>query len=65
MIDMSPFHKNLEAGIDPETAWEQSKETVGKKTQYGTWQRDYFIVGPDNTGRFCHMNEIKYVHSHR
>ena len=61
MIDMSPFHGKVEAGMDPEAAWEESKELVEKKTRYGTWQRDFFILGPDNTGRFCHINEIKCV----
>ena len=32
---------------------------IEKGTIYGTWQADAFIVGPDSSGEFCHMNEIK------
>lgn len=32
---------------------------IEKNTIYGTWQADAFIVGPDSSGEFCHMSEIK------
>ena len=32
---------------------------IEKNTVYGTWQADAFIVGPDSSGEFCHMLEIK------
>ena len=32
---------------------------IEKGTIYGTWQADAFIVGPDSSGEFCHINEIK------
>lgn len=56
---MGPFHKKVAAGIDPDTAWEQTKAIVEKKTRYGTWQTDFFVSGPDDSARFCHINEIK------
>lgn len=34
-----------------------------KSKKYGTWLKDIFHVGPDSSGRWCHINEIKCVFS--
>lgn len=59
LIDQGPFMKKMEKGMDPDKAWRESREEVEKKTRYGTWQADMFLHGPDSSGEFCHMMEIK------
>ena len=56
---MTPFHRRVEGGMDPEQAWEEARAEVDKKVVYGTWLRDTFFTGPDKSGRWCHMAEIK------
>ena len=57
--DMNPFFKKVEAGADPGAAWEETKGAIEGKAKYGTWLRDTFFTGPDDSGRWCHMSEIK------
>jgi len=57
--DMNPFLKKVKGGIDPNTAWEETKDTIESKAKYGTWLRDAFFTGPDESGRWCHIKEIK------
>ena len=59
LIDQGPYLKKVEKGMDPAKAWEQSRNEIEKKTVYGTWKRDYFLMGPDNSGDLCHLAEIK------
>jgi hypothetical protein len=61
LINTQPFLKRLEKGMEPNKAWEQAQADIEKGTIYGTWQADAFIVGPDSSGEFCHINEIKGV----
>lgn len=61
LIDQGPFLKKVEKGMNPDKAWEQSREEVERKTRYGTWQSDAFLDGPDSTGQLCHMDEIRGV----
>lgn len=59
--DMSPFLKKVKGGMDPSQAWEETKDTIESKAKYGTWLRDAFFTGPDESGRWCHIKEITYV----
>ncbi|KAI8105680.1 hypothetical protein M9434_000262 [Picochlorum sp. BPE23] len=56
--DMSPFLKKVKGGMDPSQAWEETKDTIESKAKYGTWLRDAFFTGPDESGRWCHIKEI-------
>lgn len=55
LIDMKPFHKKVDEGMDPEAAWQDTKAQVEKKVKYGT-----FVSGPEQSARFCHIDEIRY-----
>ena len=57
--DLGPFLKKVEAGEDPDQAWVETQPDIEKKAKYGTWLRDTFFTGPDDSGRYCHMKEIK------
>jgi hypothetical protein len=57
--DMNPFLKKVKNGVDPATAWEETKDQIEGKARYGTWLRDAFFTGPDDSGRWCHIKEIK------
>lgn len=59
--DMSPYIKKVNEGEDADTAWAETKDEIENKAKYGTWLRDAFFTGPDDSGRWCHINEIKYV----
>jgi hypothetical protein len=58
------WHIRLQPGV---YAWSDAaciglvylQADIEKGTIYGTWQADAFIVGPDSSGEFCHMNEIR------
>jgi hypothetical protein len=49
----------VEAGADPAAAWAEVREAVEGKARYGTWLRDTFFTGPDDSGRWCHIKEIR------
>jgi hypothetical protein len=57
--DMAPYVKKVESGADPDAAWVETQPDIERKAKYGTWLRDTFFTGPDDSGRYCHMNEIK------
>lgn len=57
--DMAPYIKKVEGGADPDAAWVESQPDIERKAKYGTWLRDTFFTGPDDSGRYCHMKEIK------
>ena len=57
--DMTPFLNKLKKGVDPETAWEDTKGGIESKAKLGTWLRDAFFTGPDESGRWCHIKEIQ------
>ena len=59
VTNMSPYQQRLEEGIEPTKAWEQSKDEMDEKSRYGTWKSDYFLSKPDDSGHFCHANEIR------
>ena len=59
LIDMKPFHKKVDEGMDPEAAWQEAKAQVEKKVKYGTWATDFFVSGPEESARFCHIDEIR------
>lgn len=58
-FDMSPFLKKVDEGVDPDQAWAEMQPEIERKARYGTWLRDTFFTGPDDSGRWCHMKEIK------
>ena len=58
-FDMSPYIKKVEAGEDPDAAWAATRGDIERKAKYGTWLRDTFFTGPDDSGRYCHIHEIK------
>ena len=45
--------------MDPDAAWAEAKPEIDKAVRYGTWLRDTFYTGPDPSGRWCHLAEIK------
>eukprot|EP00887_Chlorella_sp_A99_P002543 scaffold6.g2543.t1 len=57
--DISPFIKLVEQGMDPDAAWAEAQPAVEKKVVYGTWLRDTYYSGPDDSGRMCHLAEIR------
>ena len=44
---------------DPQKAWKASQEEIEKGSVYGTWIKDSYVGGPDESGQLCHMEEIK------
>ena len=56
---MSPYHNRLKEGVEPSKAWEQSKDDIDAAARYGTWQKDFFLSKPEETGHFCHAMEIR------
>lgn len=61
VTNIAPYHQRLEEGVEPTKAWEQSRDEIDEKIKYGTWNKDYFLSKPDDSGRFCHAAEIKSV----
>ncbi len=59
VTNMSPYRQRLEEGVDPDEAWEQSKDGIDENSRYGTWRADYFLSKPADNGHFCHANEIR------
>ncbi|GMH35111.1 hypothetical protein BSKO_02979 [Bryopsis sp. KO-2023] len=59
LMNYGPFHKLLDKGENPGAAWDKTKDKIFESAKYGTWKKDYFVSGPEETGRFCHINEIK------
>lgn len=57
--DMNPYLKRVQAGMNPDQAWQEAQPEIEKSVKYGTWLRDTFFTGPDDSGRYCHLNEIK------
>jgi hypothetical protein len=45
--------------MDPDAAWAEAKPEIERGVRYGTWLRDTFYMGPDPSGRWCHLAEIK------
>ncbi|KAK9803569.1 hypothetical protein WJX72_000735 [[Myrmecia] bisecta] len=60
-VNLEPFYNRVEQGMEPRAAWAASKEEVERKAAYGQWQSDFFLAPPDESGRYCHINEIKGV----
>lgn len=56
---MKPFLKRVGQGVEPDAAWKEAQPEIEKSAKYGTWVRDAFLTGPDDTGRWCHIYEIK------
>jgi hypothetical protein len=56
---MKPFYKSIDEGMDPDAAWHETKAQVEKRIKYGTWATDFFVSGPDQSARFCHIDEIR------
>lgn len=42
-------------------AWQEAQPEIEKSKRYGTWLRDTYFSGPDDSGRWCHIAEIKCV----
>ena len=61
VVNMSPYHRRLQEGVEPTQAWEQSKDDIDENAKYGTWKGDYFLSKPDESGRYCHPLEIRSV----
>lgn len=40
-------------------AWKEAQPEIEKSKRHGTWLRDTFFSGPDDSGRWCHIAEIK------
>lgn len=57
--DINPFLKRVDQGENPEEAWKATKDDIQRKAKYGTWLRDAFFTGPDDSGRWCHIKEIQ------
>lgn len=56
--DITPYVKRIEQGMEPGAAWEQAQPEIEKSARLGTWLRDTFFTGPDDSGRYCHLKEI-------
>lgn len=65
MTDTSPYLNRLQEGVEVNKAWEQSKDEIDQSSKYGSWDSDFFLAKPDNTGAFCHANEIRSVSCYR
>ncbi len=61
LTDMNPFYKRVAAGMDPQEAWEVSKDEIENNEKWGTWHGDYYVSEVDDTGKNCGYYEIKYV----
>lgn len=59
LLNYTPYNELMDSGVHPYEAWEQTKDGIIEKAKYGTWKKDYFVSGPEESGRFCHINEIK------
>ncbi|KAL4854759.1 Phosphatidylinositol 4-phosphate 5-kinase 8 [Chlorella vulgaris] len=57
--DTKPFISRVEAGMDPDAAWAEAQPEVERSARRGTWLKDTFFTGPDDSGRWCHIAEIK------
>lgn len=57
--DMKPYLKRVQKGMDPEAAWREAEPEVERKAVRGTWVKNVFLTGPDETGRWCHIHEIR------
>lgn len=61
LTDMNPFYKRVAAGMDPQEAWEASKDEIEANEKWGTWHGDYYVSEVDDTGKNCGYYEIKCV----
>lgn len=57
--DTRPFISRVEAGMDPDAAWAEAQPEIERSARHGTWLKDTFFTGPDDSGRWCHIAEIK------
>lgn len=57
--DVSPFLKRVDKGVDPDTAWQEVQPEIERRAKRGTWVRDAHLTGPDESGRWCHLYEIR------
>lgn len=61
LTDMNPFYKRVAGGMDPQEAWEVSKDEIESNEKWGTWHGDYYVSEIDDTGKNCGYYEIKYA----
>lgn len=59
LTNMNPFYKRVAAGMDPQAAWEASKDEIENNEKWGTWHGDYYVSEVDDTGKNCGYYEIK------
>jgi hypothetical protein len=57
--DVTPFLRRLDAGLEPAAAWAEARPEVERSARLGTWLRDTFFAGPDDSGRWCHLAEVR------
>lgn len=63
LLNLSPLVKLQKKGKVSDKEKKQVISSIFKKAKYGTWKRDFFVAGPEKSGRFCDINEIKYQFS--
>lgn len=54
-------HRSARARRPATQAWKEAQPEIEKSKRHGTWLRDTFFTGPDSSGRWCHIAEIKCV----
>ncbi|EFN51473.1 hypothetical protein CHLNCDRAFT_140223 [Chlorella variabilis] len=57
--DTKSFLSRVEAGMDADAAWAEAQPEIERSARRGTWLKDTFFTGPDESGRWCHIAEIR------
>lgn len=47
--------------MDADAAWAEAQPEIERSARRGTWLKDTFFTGPDESGRWCHIAEIRWA----
>lgn len=59
-INLTPFNRLLQQGVEPDKAWERARQRIADRVVYGRWYEDERVDrAPAEYGKPCSVPEIK------
>ena len=56
-VDLSPYYKRVEKGLESGEAWDQSIKEIEARTVHGLWKKD-ILAGKSGSSRSCPLPDV-------
>lgn len=57
-VDMGPYYKLLDKGVDPNEAWEKAMPQIKANMVHGFWRKD-IMAGASGYSPYCPLAEVQ------